>query len=47
MTITIEQGTLQGLHFKTQIFNKPYASFLGIPYAKAPINDLRFKVRDS
>jgi len=46
MNVILEQGTLQGLHYKTHLSNKNYISFLGIPYAKPPINDLRFKVRD-
>ncbi|XP_026805381.1 esterase FE4-like isoform X2 [Rhopalosiphum maidis] len=43
MTVIIEQGTLQGIHYKTLVSNKPYVSFLGIPYAKPPVGDLRFK----
>ncbi|XP_029344195.1 esterase FE4-like [Acyrthosiphon pisum] len=43
MTVVLEQGTLQGLHYKTRLSNKSYVSFLGIPYALPPINDLRFK----
>ncbi|KAL4141630.1 hypothetical protein QTP88_004237 [Uroleucon formosanum] len=43
MTVVIEQGTLQGLHYKTRLSNKSYVSFLGIPYALPPIKDLRFK----
>lgn len=46
MTVIIEQGALQGLHYKTQLSNKSYVSFLGIPYAKPPVGDLRFKVRE-
>lgn len=46
MTVIIEQGTLEGQYYKTQISNKPYVRFLGVPYAKPPINDLRFKVRN-
>ncbi|CAI6348949.1 unnamed protein product [Macrosiphum euphorbiae] len=42
-TVIIEQGTLQGIHYKTQVSNKPYVSFLGIPYAKPPVGNLRFK----
>jgi len=45
MTVVLEQGTLQGLHYKTRLSNKSYVSFLGIPYALPPIKDLRFKVR--
>ncbi|KAF0751373.1 esterase E4-like isoform X1 [Aphis craccivora] len=43
MTVVLEQGTLQGLHYKTRLSNKSYVSFLGIPYALPPINNLRFK----
>jgi bile salt-stimulated lipase len=45
MKVTIEQGTLQGLQYNTKLSYKPYVSFLGIPYAKPPIDDLRFKVK--
>lgn len=45
MAVTIGQGTLLGLQQKTQLLNNPYISFLGVPYAKPPIDDLRFKVR--
>jgi len=44
MEVVIKQGVLKGLRNKTLLSNKPYFSFLGIPYAKAPVNDLRFKV---
>jgi len=44
MTVIIEQGSLQGIHYKTLASNKPYVSFLGIPYAKPPVGNLRFKV---
>ncbi|KAF0760307.1 esterase FE4 isoform X1 [Aphis craccivora] len=43
MEVVIEQGALRGIQNKTLLSNKPYVSFLGIPYAQAPINDLRFK----
>ncbi|XP_050525279.1 esterase FE4-like [Daktulosphaira vitifoliae] len=43
MTLRIEQGIIQGLYFKTCISKIPYVSFLGVPYAKAPIKELRFK----
>lgn len=43
--IDIEQGRLEG---KTGLdYNgRKYYSFLGIPYAKPPIGNLRFKVRN-
>lgn len=44
MTVILEQGTVQGLQYKTKLSNKPYVSYLGIPYARPPIKDLRFKV---
>jgi len=43
MTVILEQGTLQGQCYKTRLSNKSYVSFLGIPYAKPPIKELRFK----
>jgi hypothetical protein len=43
-TVTVEQGTLLGINFKT-VWGKECLAFLGIPYAKPPVGDLRFKVR--
>jgi hypothetical protein len=42
-TVTVQQGTLQGTNFKT-VWGKEYLAFLGIPYAKPPVGDLRFRV---
>ncbi|XP_050438029.1 juvenile hormone esterase-like [Adelges cooleyi] len=41
--INIKQGALLGQYYKTCLSNKPFVSFLGIPYAKPPIDELRFK----
>ncbi|KAJ4450087.1 hypothetical protein ANN_01494, partial [Periplaneta americana] len=40
--VKIEQGTLKGLN-GFSIREKPFLAFLGIPYAKPPVGDLRFK----
>lgn len=40
--VTIENGTLKG-SIETDYQGKSYYSFQGIPYAKAPIGELRFK----
>ena len=41
--VTIEQGTLRGSIFLSRN-NTEYYGFLGIPFAKPPVGDLRFKV---
>ena len=41
--VTVKQGSLKGLK-KTSAYNTPYYAFLGIPYAKPPVGDRRFKV---
>ncbi|XP_050438553.1 juvenile hormone esterase-like [Adelges cooleyi] len=43
MIVNIKQGALQGQYSKTLLSNKPFVSFQGIPYAKPPVNELRFK----
>ncbi|KAF5273127.1 hypothetical protein FQA39_LY07617 [Lamprigera yunnana] len=40
--VTIRNGALQGC-IKEDYHGKPYYNFQGIPYAKPPIDDLRFK----
>ncbi|XP_073981925.1 venom carboxylesterase-6-like [Rhodnius prolixus] len=41
-TAQIGQGALNGLYLKT-VNNRPFAAFLGIPYAKPPVGKHRFK----
>lgn len=43
-TVNARNGPIRGI-LKTTIRNVPYYSFKGIPYAKPPIGDLRFKVK--
>lgn len=38
-------GLVRGKKFLTLYESKPYYSFKGIPYAKPPLGDLRFKVQ--
>jgi len=42
--ITTELGQLEGV-WQTSAKGLKYAAFLGIPYAKPPIDDLRFEVQ--
>jgi hypothetical protein len=42
--VTLEQGDLKGLRIES-IRDRELLAFLGIPYAKPPVGDLRFKVR--
>lgn len=43
-TVEIEDGRIRGKLNETLFDNKSYYSFLGIPFAKPPIDELRFKV---
>lgn len=43
INVCIEQGLLRG-KTDTDLNGRPYFAFLGIPYAKPPIANLRFKV---
>lgn len=38
-------GQIRGIRESTLLNGIPFYSFKGIPYAKPPVNDLRFKVR--
>lgn len=42
-SVTVAEGRLKG---KTAFdyFGRKFYSFRGVPYAKPPVNDLRFKV---
>lgn len=42
--IEIDSGRIRGRHNVTVFDAKPYFSFRGIPYGRAPLNELRFKV---
>lgn len=42
--IEIEQGKLKGTLTKSLLTGNEYCSFLGIPFAKPPIGNLRFQV---
>lgn len=43
-TINTENGPIRGQLMSTIYDAKPFYSFRGVPFAKPPINDLRFKV---
>lgn len=43
-TVSTESGQLRGLLYRTIFDDKPYYAFRGIPYAKPPLGELRFKV---
>lgn len=43
-TVETRDGLIRGRLNHTLFHKRSYYSFLGIPYAEKPINDLRFKV---
>lgn len=43
VTAFTEYGLVKGVK-KTSVLDCSYNAFLGIPYAKPPVGDLRFKV---
>lgn len=44
MIIEVKQGQLEGITKESILTGREYYSFLGIPYAKPPIGELRFQV---
>lgn len=47
MIVEVKQGQVEGLIGKSILTGSEYGSFLGIPYAKPPLEDLRFQVSNS
>ena len=41
-----DYGKVEGIKTDS-LLNEPYIKFLGIPYAKAPLGELRFKVKSA
>lgn len=44
MIVEVKQGLLEGQIKESILTGKEYCSFLGIPYAKPPVGELRFQV---
>lgn len=44
VTVSTEYGQVRGQSDRTQFEKRPYFAFKGIPYAKPPVGELRFKV---
>lgn len=44
MIVEVEQGKLEGLTQKSILTGNDYYAFLGIPYGKPPVGELRFQV---
>lgn len=47
ISLKLNGVTIVGKKLKTIFKNNPYAAFYKIPYAKSPLNTLRFKVSTS
>lgn len=45
--IKTDKGPVRGEILKTILKSSKYSAFKGIPFAKPPINELRFKVNSS
>lgn len=44
--VTTESGRIRGYAMETLLEKRPFHSFKGIPFAKSPIGERRFKVID-
>jgi hypothetical protein len=42
--VKVQQGSLEGKVFTSAKSKNKFTGFLGIPYAKPPVGDLKFKV---
>lgn len=44
VVVSTDSGQIRGFSVETLLKRRPYYSFKGIPYAKAPLGERRFKV---
>ncbi len=47
MRVEVKQGKLEGTRAISELTGEEYIGFYGIPYAKPPVGDLRFRVSTS